>query len=404
MRLAIALGLALLGAGCLGPSADEPAAAAAIPEGELARVAPDGTQLLPARFSDAPLVDEAVWTNGTFKVEQHGRLHGALPGVQVAEPTNVVRVDVSDKVPVGIPTRVIAEVDARTVDGDVDLWLEVGQGDWRTGNFDTPFGGWSRFEVGLVRSTSDPVTVVLAYDEMDQQPEFPYTLLVRVVADPTLLVNGIVSAAELPTDARLGVELVGEPRDAEPFDRVGLLVFGPDDDLVGVFPLDETDLTTIALPAGSPAGEYVFMLSQGGRNARLLVAGANATLRPLDLEWTEGEIRTGDANGNIEWTFDHARVPLLVGVLFNQPNVAMALDLDLVAPDGTALIDARVEGGPWYSLTLPEDRGTESVWGWDSGWGAPGLGPGGYGATVRFEQGAGGQPIEALDFAAFYAR
>lgn len=403
MKRTLVLAAALILTGCLG---DEPAeVATAVPDADAPADAPrteDGTLLHVARHAAGSPVDVTQWMNGTFRIEQHGRL-GPLPGLPV-EPRGVVVHDVTDLVPIGVPVRVFAEVNAELSHGDVDLGLWTPDGSWRTGNWNTPRGGFSSFETGLVLSAAGTVAVILEYDEVEPQPEFPYTLSIRVVSDPELLVNGIVTGVTLPADARFQVEAIGAPRTEGPeVDAFSLHVFAPDGAALATFPL-ASGTTPIALPAGSPAGEYAFLLSQGGRNARVLVEGAPAPMRPLALEWVNGEEVPLDASGRgtAAATFD--RVPLLVGVFFSAPNVAQNVDVALSGPAGPIFADRIDTEVPWVSFDAAGVVSFTNGFGWDSLWGPPGLRAGTYEAEVAFERAASAQPAVAQVFAAFHVR
>lgn len=400
LSLLLAASLAL--SGCF--SRDAPAAdvakTAVFPG---AVVSEDGTILAPASFGAGELVDTTLWSNGTFTIAQHGRPVGLLPGLpsEVVEPRGVVRFDVTEHVPVGLPVRLIAEVDAQVGRGDVDLWPEIPDGEWRTGRWETPFGGWSRIEIGFTHLAPGPVAVLLAYDEMDEQAEFPYTLSVRIVADPELVVHGIVTGVTLPADPTLRVELVDEPREGVT-EAPRLMVFSPDDEYLGAFPLDES--TSLDLPAGSPSGEYVLLLSQrSGRNARLLVGGGSATLRAMEQEPAMGDVVLGDAAGHVRWSTTYDRVPLLAGLMFRSPNVAMNVLVRLTGPEGV-LFEDRVDDGPWVGARLPDGSSFDNWFGWDSLYGAPGLAAGAYEGEVTFDHAAGHEPVEAHSMAAFYLR
>ena len=406
-RVVLALCIALPLAGCLGGDEAATAAAtepAAVDAEEGAAVGADGTPMFLARFAAADPVDVTEWHNGTFRLEQSRRV-GPVP---FDGPTNAggrLEFDITALVPRDVPTTIIAEVNAELAHGDLDLGLMVPQGEWRTGNWNTPTGGYSRFETGIVHTSSEPIVVVLTYDEAEPQPEFAYTIIIRVVSHPANLMNGIVTGVTLPADARFQVDPVGAPRETGPeVPEFALHVFGPDDAFVATFPLGSSGATDIALPAGSLAGEYVFLLSQGGRDARILVEGSPAPMRALALEWQEGELAELDAQGrgSASATFD--RAPLLVGVFFTAPNVAQNVAVTMSGPQGGVFAGSATSDTPWLSFALPDGPGFTYGWGWDSLWGAPGLTSGAYEATVEFERGAGAPPAVAGVFAAFHAR
>ncbi|HUR69493.1 MAG TPA: hypothetical protein VM370_09620 [Candidatus Thermoplasmatota archaeon] len=406
-RSAIAAALLMIAAGCMG-AADEAPTAVATPDADAGVVvAPDGTVLSPAHFAGATAVDLTTWYNGTFTVQDLSRPvpFGPGPSDLGLVPPPFKRIDITKDVPTGVPVRIIAQVDAAITQGDVDLWPEVPDGEWRTGNWDTPRGGHSRVEVGIAHESSDPVAIVLAYDEAEPAQEFAYTLSVRIVSDPTLLVNGIVTGVTLPAEPRLSIELVGEKREREIFDRIDVMAFAPDDTYLGSFPLAESGASEVAFPAGSPAGEYVFLLTQGGRNARILVADANgsAPMRAVGQEFVNGDVVVGDASGHAKWTTDYDRVPLLVGLNFRSPNAAQNVAVKLDGPKGPLLDDA-IEGGPWMSVRLPDGTSISDGFGWDTGYGAPGLDKGTYTHEVTFTTSGGPDNVEGQSMAAFYTR
>ena len=400
---AFAIVAVLLTAGCM---SDAPAAASDLADAATqsdAR-AEDGSGPQPALVAGAAALDVTTWANGTFSAERAARVADQLPGAPVGEPA-VVMHDLTSIVPRGVPVRIFAEVVSEMSNGDLDLFLQVPPGEWRTGNFLAPYGGSSRFEVGVVHVSSDPIQVGLAYDVIEPAQEVAYRLSIRVVADPGLLVNGIVAGVTLPADARFEVQLEGEPRAQGPeIESVALMVFAPDDGYLGRFPLD-AGVTPIALPAGSPAGEYVLMLTQGGRNARLLVDGAEAApMRPLGLSWTGTDPVPLDQEGAASWTVEHERVPLLVGLEFSSPNVARQVDFGISGPEGSVFAAREETDVPWLAFAMPDGTSFGNAWGWDSLWGAVGLVEGAYTHTVAFETAAGAQPGSARSYAAFYAR
>lgn len=392
-------------AGCMSDAPDVDAAVAE--DSNVPADAPraaDGTLLHVARIPDAESTDVAMWANGTFSAQDASRAHDLLPGAGVTGSEGLILHDITSMVPRGVPVRIFAEVTSEMAQGDLDLFLNVPQGEWRTGNFFAPYGGASSFEVGVVHVSTEPIEVGLAYDVAEPAAEVPYTLMVRVIADPELLVNGIVAGVTLPADARLDVELLGETRTNGPeVEDVALMLYGPDDAFLGRFPL-EGGTTSLALPAGSPAGEYVALLSQGGRNARLLVQGEPAAMRPLGLEWVNGEPVALDAQGRGSWTADYDRAPILVGVWFTSPNVARNVAFSVAGPEGPLFGASVASDVPWFSVALPDGSGFSNGWGWDSLYGPPGLVAGTYTHEVAFETAGGAQPASAGSYAAFHAR
>ena len=388
---------ALLVAGCATPAEPAVEANASEPTPSAGSVpSPPGLEL--ARFAEGDAVDTTLWFNGTFKVHEARRAPQAP--IPVASPVGAqVRFPLGDAIPVGYPSVVIAEVDMALAHGDVDLWVEIPDEDWRTGGACAPRGGYTRVEPGLVRSQGSDVMVTLTYDEAEPSGDVAYAVSARVRADPTVAPGGIPFALVVPPGtASVVVETVGERRDCLfDLDTPNLMAWGPDDAFLGHRPLED-GRTSFPL-ADADGGEYVLLLSQGGRGLRVH-APPGASLRPLGVEWVVSEPHRGGAPDRVEWTADLPRVPMLAGTMFATPAVAQDVTVSYASPAGI-LVDGTFTGGPWVG-NVP-GYSSSSFW-MDSGFGVPALAAGTHVGSVAFGRGAGPEPLQASDVAAYWVR
>lgn len=365
--------VAVLATGCVG-APDAPVAIESEPFALDATGA--GAPPAVAAFPGDVHVDSTLWANGTYRVEEQGDWVGLARDLAGQPQAGLRWLDLSALVPLGVPARVVAEVDADVTRGDVDLWIDAPEEAWWAGDRDTPLGGWSRVEVTLLRTTSDPVRVGLYYDEAEPAAEFAYTLFAEVHADSDLLRPGVAAALEVPSEgARWTVEAETLREDA------ALLVFDPDDAFVGRFALAD-GATEIALDE-APAGEYVVVLSEGAARARITVEGIAATLRPVGWEYVEKEGTTA-ADGKMRWTFSTDRVPIQAGIFFRSGAAANDVDVRLASPD-RELVAERWTGGPWLNV----DPVFGSFFGWMTDVAAEGLVAGAYEASAEFGANAG---------------
>lgn len=394
LLVATALVVAAL-AGCAAPveaPTNATAVVAAPADGLLA--SPEG--LAPARFADVDPVDRTLWLNGTFKLQDASR-PPQVPGLLPAPATAIAQLDLTSDVPVGIPSTLFARVDMPLAQGDFDLWFEVSSEEWRTGGGCQPRGGFSEAARGLVHQ-ADPVRMSLFYDEAEPAAEVPYSVLVRVQADPTVAPGGMSVALEVPAGtSSIVVEPVGEPRDGCMFDleTPNLMLWAPDDAFLGHRELPE-GRTTVELPHAE-GGEYVLLLSQGGRGLRVH-APPGSTLRALAQEFGQSEPHAGGPDG-VEWTFEQPRVPTLAGMTFDSPAVAKDVTFSYASP-GTTFFEGTFEG-EWVTANAAQ---IQSGFWFDSAFGVPGLEAGTYTGRVKFGQGAGPDAVQVRDVFAYWVR
>lgn len=393
--LALALlTLSALVAGCASDAPTTPQAVGAEAEDGAPPVdgnAPAAADARVATFAVPTKVDKTLWLNGTFTLQEQG---GYLADARQAlglEHTNAHVTDISADVPVGVPVRLVAEVDGQVGDGDIDLWFAIPNEDVWNMRAEAPFGGFTRIETHALRSSTDPIYVVVAYDDPAAAPEAPYALFVEVHADSDLLRAGVPVELPIAEGARaveLATDDVGED--------AALVVWGPDDAFVGRFPLAQGN-TTLPLPEDAPRGGYVVMLSMDVPRARLAVVGVEEAPR---LKPVRQDIQLGDAmrttSGVVEWTFSAARVPLQVGLGLSPGNVHEKIDVAITSPAGP-LIGVVAPGGPvFYSMG-------QELW-FTSRMGGAALVAGDYAARVDVGHRAGQEDLWVQHAVVYYAR
>lgn len=318
-------------------------------------------------FAAGEAASETIWSNGTFTIEQAGWPIGVLTqGALMGD--NPRRIDITAAVPQGVPTLVTVEVDASVGAGDVDIWLDAPEIEIWSGVFDTPFGGWSRFEMSIVHVSSESIAVVLGYDEHDDQPSFDYTLRIDVASDPSLLLPGVAVGVPMgPGDA-----LHLEPLDAAKETNAAL--YDPADAHLGRVRV-AAGAPTLALAADAPAGEYVVMLSGDASPARASLTGPSlerAAGRVLAQTFREGAPVPIDGADEVRWTFDEATAPLQVFVGIVIDGAMTAFSGSVASPTGS-LFDFAFQG---------PDVAAGFAYGMRTMMGAEGLVPGTYTVAI----------------------
>jgi hypothetical protein len=386
--------LVLATAGCLGgatgeeapaPGADGLAPAGAPPAG----ASPGGAwQSLQLPGS----LNRVAWTEeGTFALQDHGAPVGHTLAMAGMPRTNRHSYDLTTDLPQGMPVRITAQVDAAMTRGDMDLWLNAGENEFWTGDWDAPRGGYTRFEAVVVRDTADPVVVVVQYDEVEPGPAVAYTLAVEVVADPSAFPVGLPYGILAPPGTLLRLSYAH--RDVPGPDRAPseVLLWGPDDAplLRASFVDGAYDLV---LPEAAP-GEYVLAFRQGRGDVAIqaqVPAGAEVAIRRLGATLTMGDpVVLPPGQEEVAWTFDVRQPPLLVGFFtMGEPLVSSSIGGRLVGPGGEVLFEFAATDGPFL---MPG-------FGADTGYGAPGVVPGAYAALATFGHHAGQAPPQVAHY------
>lgn len=362
-----------------------------------------GAPLLAARFPGVEASSEALYANGTLRLEQANRPPSAPAGSPAAD--SLVTVDVTKLVSRGVPAILVADVRSQMTRGNVYVWFSIPNDDFRNGAFGPSAGGAQHVEQGLVRVSGEPITLNLYYDEAEPAREVPYVLSARLAFDPEVVPGAFPVGLTLPEGSRnIDVELVGERRDfAFDLEVPNLMLWGPDDAFLGHHALP-TARTTIQLPADAKGGEYVLLLSQGGRAMRVHAAGAQpAALRALPQSFVLSGEHSGGTPQKAEWTTTYDRVPVLAGIVFTPTSVSASLHVKLDGPAGT-LMDGTADGPFFNTPPVPVVGGLSSGGWWDSAYGVPGLAAGSYRGLVEAPQSAGADPVRARDVAAFWSR
>lgn len=349
-----------------------------------------GQSLTDLRFEIDDPVSEIVWENGTFQITDHSHplvnqaVHDASPDRR--------EIDLTPLVPQGVPVVLTAEVDAEMGEGDVDIFFEIPSGEIWSGETDTPYGGYSLIEATVLHTSSDPITLVLRYDEVDDSASFDYTLRYSVSYEPGLVPDGVPVGVPVPEEATgLRVEF-GDEREGR-----SVLVWDPQDTFLGRFdPGDER--VTLPLDGEAPRGEHVVLLAAGSGPAHISLAGTEqdpGPLRALLQEIVFGQPhQAASGESEITWSFQTDRAPLQAGIFWDSSEVSQNTRGSLASPT-TELFSMEIQDDPWIG-GLGFGMLTEV--------GAPGLVAGSYEASVAFDENAGPSPMEATHALVFYDR
>lgn len=354
--------------------------------------------LVAARFPGGATADRTIWANGTLRPEQANGVtgYGILPRVGPPAAT----VDVTSLAIPGMPMLLEATLDSTMTQGAARLRFAIPREDARNNAYGLPEAGKHHAESGIVRTGDSPIVLNLFYSGAEPAAEVPYTLGIRARTDPTVIRGAFPVGITVPNGTQeMVVELVGERRDWG-FDPevANLMLWSPDDSFLGHFALTQRQ-TAIPLAGG---GEYVAILSQGGRSVRIFTEGTvPATLRALPQEFEVSDEHQGTPE-QAEWTTIFARVPVLAGILVSpsaaSPNLAMRLE-----SQSGVLFDA-VDEGPWFNVPQVPDGTLATSLAWDSAYGMPNLASGEYRATVQADMAVGADPIRGQTFVIFWLR
>lgn len=399
MRIAWVVVAAILLAGCGSPqdSPSEPEQVSAQPDDP---TIPAG--LTAARFPDGTATDKTLWANGTLKPEQAGGASTPAFGVGRPDATVAATVDVTELAVEGLPIILEASLDSTMAQGQAFVFFNIPQEDFRNNAFGNPVGGKHRVESGLVRTTSDPITANLFYQAVEPSAEVPYTLSIHVKTEPTIARAAFpIGITVTNGTTEMVVDLIGDQREfAFDLDTPNLMLWAPDDTFLGNHPLTGPR-TTIRLPNGE--GEYVAMLSQGGRSMRILTQGTEpAVLRALPQAFTVSDPYPGATPMKAEWTKTYDRVPVLAGVFFMPSAYTPEFTLKLESPAGP-LLEGTAQG-PWLNLPQVPNGALSAFFGWDSAYAVPNLVAGDYRASITADMAVGTDPIQGMDFYAYWSR
>lgn len=333
-----------------------------------------------ATFADQEPYTHTETEDGTFELGQQWDNNGAYLS-EVGYDTGSAHVrDITEKVPSGIPVQITIEVDAQLQEGDVDLWLNVPQNEVWTRTGDAPRGGWTMLEYRLVHTSSEPIELVVFYDEVEPAQSFDYVVTYEIVAQPFLLLPGVPVTVEVPRGAS-SIEATFNGTDTG-----ALHVFDPQDRLVAR--VESADgLANHTLAPGAPVGEYVVMLdSQATGPAHLFVyapSEAEGEPEPVAFGLVTQDIQSTDASpfaaGEAgEVTFEASRTPLQVGVQVHIDTVSEGFSVALTGPDGE-LLSGEIDFGtpPPFEVSPDGDMGFTFL----THVGTEGLAPGSYTGT-----------------------
>jgi hypothetical protein len=386
-------------AGCSSPGKDS------VPEPTTPPPNTDSTipaGLSAAVFPNAAPTDLTIWANGTLKPEQAGGVSTPAFGVGRPDATVAATVDVTELGVAGLPIILEATLDSTMAQGSAFAFFSIPGDEFRNNAFGQPVGGKHHVESGLVRSTSEPITLNLFYQGLEPSAEVPYTLSAHVKADPSIIRAAFPVGIMVTNGTReITVDLLGQQRDfAFDLDVPNLMLWAPDDTFLGHHALAQ-GRTTIQLPNGD--GEYVAMLSQGGRSMRILTnATSPAELRAMPQTFVVSDPHPGSTATKAEWTTTYETVPVLAGVFFTPSTFSPDMTVLLESPKGPLLNGMAT--GPWLHVPQVPNGALSAFFGWDSAYAVPNLVAGDYHVSVSSPMAVGADPIQGSDFSAFWSR
>lgn len=375
--------LVILFAGCVDP--DTPADSDKIPEGSIAVQDPEtGTTSFLRALSTAnpdaapqPIWIRDNWTDSFEATDFWANGHQFTAPAGLDAPSHQ-SLDITDLVPVGVPTWIMAEVDLPFTEGDVDLWISSSNDDTWTADFDTPRGGYSKVEIVMVNSGAEPIELNLFYDEREGTEGFEFTVLYEVFSSGEILMPGVPTTVEIPDGTRsLEVRYIADNEG-----DVSLWRF--DDDFVGRF-ASADKVVNVTLDEGVRGGEYVVLTPADAGPARVTVyapADASPPARPLELGTvTQNIMRTDEVpfamNEGGEASLSLPTVPLQVGMRLFIERFVNEINVELAGPSGSIIKEQFTDTTPFMN-TQPEGGMGFGFW---TPLGAPGLEAGTYTAT-----------------------
>lgn len=396
MRALLIAALLLAGGltGCIGSDGTDgregaTAANASGAEGAPAAMPGAGSPHVNLSFETGQAVHETRWANGSFTLAEHSFPKGVATGLIGEYDPDRREIDLADLVPQGIPVVLTAEIEAELGEGDVDIWFDVPSEEVWAATYHTPYGGYSRIETTVLRTSSEPVTLNVRYDEIDDSQGFDYTLWYSAQADPSILPAGVPVGVEVPTGAT-GLEM----RFLSPGGGNAGLLWDPQDAFLG---RGEQDVLTFELEDESPRGEYVLMAAEGASPARVTVLGteqAPSGFRLLEQTFETGPgVEAVPGESEVAWTFDVRKAPLQAGVFWSASEASQGTGARLSSPQAD-LLELNIDGGPWVGAGF----------GTTTDMGAPGLTTGTYEAQVSFDQNAGPTGMTANHVLVYYER
>jgi hypothetical protein len=399
VRNSFSLVMLLVFAGCSSPADD--------PQQPSPTLTPDTDASIPAGlmaavFPDAEAVDQTIWANGTLRPEQAGGIRTPAVGLGRPGATIAASVDVTELAVSGSPIILEATLESTMDQGSAFVFFSIPDEEFRNNAFGDPVMGDHHVESGLVRRSNDPVLLNLYYEGLEPGAEVPYTLSAHVKTDPAVIRAAFpVGITVVNSTTNMTVDLLGEQRDwAFDLDIPNLMLWAPDDTFLGHHALTEARTT---IPLASGAGEYVAMLSQGGRSMRILLPGSEpATLRAMPQEFFVSEPHPGSTPTRAEWTTTYEPVPVLAGLFWTPSTFTPDITVSLASPAGI-LLEGTAEG-PWFHVPQVPDGMLSAFFGWDSAYAVPNLVAGDYDASITSERAVGAEPIQGSDFYAYWSR
>lgn len=293
-------------AGCVGDAPSEPQPPASdgptAGNGSAPRTPSPAASGRPLTFPGAP-VQTVLWRNGSF-----GPHEACVPAGCVAD-TEDQALDLSEVVPVGTPTRVVATLswEGQGLDG---VFLELETSDATVYRSTRDRGAQrSHLEALLVRRDGGTVRLVVSYGfpQVTTDGTMDYRLRADLMSEPRAVPTGIPVKVPVGDSAdRLGVR---------PLNGSGVRawLWGPDDTLAARLDLAAAPYW-VDLP--DAAGDHVLYVHEADGPVAVATDGEPAgSMEALEVRRVQGPARKIPADGSaVSWSFELDRTPLGVGV------------------------------------------------------------------------------------------
>ncbi len=307
-------------------------------------------------YRPAELDATVLWRNGSFSTQESCLGGGCLTYLATGNDTTQHTVDLTERIPPGVPARIEAQASHGTGPGGsptatMSLLLATPATVY-TEDGSSGIAG-ATLNATLAR-TSDQAVLLNVSAGLAEPDGTEYTLRVQVEPMAGSVPSAVPTAVTL-SDQDQGVVASG-PEDRE----TTLMAWGPDDSFLGTY--NVTGRTALGLPNGSGPGAYVLLV--GGQEANVtLSAPGGGTLEVLDLRIELGEPHeaTGPP-GDLTWSFQPSGVPLAAGfyVRFDPgAGIYTPWSGQVRSPHGP--VAEAWTGGIGLNLDSPNGDGTTSV-------------------------------------------
>lgn len=299
--------------------------------------------------------DVVRWKNGSFQPQEACFPAGCFASFVTGDRTAEQRLDLSEEVPPGTPTRISLNLTWDPNDASVfqPFYLSLSTDDTRIlrqRRAAAPGEPYYRLDAVVVRDPGGSVGAAVQYNLPEPEVDKTYALRAAVTADPRVV----------PTDAPVALPV---PEGAEKLrlvpanGTVRAMLWGPNDTYLGPIEIEAAPYE-VPLP-GAEGGTYVlYLLAPSGGVTVVSPTAPVGNLSVLDTTTTEsGPKGRPLPDQPVEWTFDRDRVPLGVGIWLGDGTARWYSSWEgsgsIASPDGTVFrfANSGLQGGSRTAIT-----------------------------------------------------